>query len=93
MKILDVQHMEDCFDGSTTVAYCFDETWTKESIFRLKNMGKLEYFPDFPRPFFRLTGAGGLQIKGVQGENSCRVIFPNQGREALRQQFEDLFES
>lgn len=91
MIIVNIQPVEDCFDGSSVLGYSFDEPWTKESIFRLKAMGKLDYFPEFPRPFFRLRGDGGLQIKGVQGENSCRVIFPKNEKEALRRQFENLF--
>ncbi len=91
MKILEVKKVEDCFDGSTIYGYSFDEKWTRETIFQLKAMGELDYFPDFPRPFFRVRGKDGLQIKGVEGEDNCRAIYPQKQKEVRKQEFENLF--
>jgi len=91
VKIDAVSKLEDCFDGSIILGYQFDEAWTREWIFRLRSLGDLDYFSDFPRPFFRLRGPDGLQVKGVEGEDNCRAIFPKQGKETLRQAFEGLF--
>lgn len=83
--------LEDCFDGSSVVLYSFDGSWSRESIMSLKGLGELSYYPDFPRPFFRLVCRNGLQVKGVEGERQCRVIFPGDGREVIQKQFEDFF--
>lgn len=40
-------------------------------LLRLSALGELDYFADFPRPFFRIRAAGGLQLKGVEGW--CRL--------------------
>ncbi|MBN1346123.1 MAG: hypothetical protein JXQ73_25775 [Phycisphaerae bacterium] len=91
MRILEIKKVEDCFDGSSVYSYRFDVAWTRESIRRLDSLGELEYFPDFPRPFFRLLGSGGLQVKGVEGETSCRVIFPRKDMTEIKQAFEESF--
>jgi len=57
----------------------------------LKSLGNLDYFPDFPRPFFRVHTAAGFQIKGVQGDSACRAIFPRKDREQIRSGFETRF--
>lgn len=91
MKIACSKKVEDCFDGSMVFSYEFDGSWTYEEICRLNKIGKLEYFPDFPRPFFRLIAETGLQIKGVQDEKSCTVIFPKTDKEVVKSGFESNY--
>jgi hypothetical protein len=74
MRITSIERLEDCFDGSRVFRYEFDEPWTRPAILLLAALGALDYFPDFPRPFYRLRGAGGLQMKGVEGMRHCRLI-------------------
>jgi hypothetical protein len=92
VKITTAQKVEDCFDGSAVFVYRFDLPWTSGRVQALRALGELEYFPDFPRPFFRVRTPTGLQVKGVCGESSCRVIFPREGREAVRSAFERHFQ-
>jgi hypothetical protein len=90
MRIAAVEQLEDCFDGSRVYTYHFDQAWTRESIQRLSGCGELDYFPDFPRPFFRLRGTGGLQIKGVEGLAHCRVVLPPKYSQDFRLVLEEL---
>lgn len=83
--------VEDCFDGSAVYEYVFYETWDEAAAKALNRFGTLEYFADFPRPLFRVTGRGGLFIKGVTGNRQCRVVFPRNNRDALIDEFEDAF--
>ena len=78
MKITNRKRVEDCFDGSLVFEYYFEEPWCKNLIMSLSKIGKLHYFGDFPRPFFRMLHKGGLHIKGVEGQNKCRIVFPLQ---------------
>lgn len=91
MKIMEIKKIEDCFDGSSVYGYTFDEEWSREKIFRLGSLGMVEYFADFPRPFFRIRGENGLQIKGVDGETNCRIIFPQKRKEEIKTAFESQF--
>jgi len=91
MRIVETRKVEDCFDGSAVYAYRFDTPWTEREIRALGALGKLEFFPDFPRPLFRLLGEGGWQMKGVLGEDVCKAIYPRAGRESIRQRFEQEY--
>ncbi len=90
MRIVQVKKVEDCFDGSSVYRYWFDTPWTRDAIMGLKALGDLEYFADFPRPFFRVCGHRGLHVKGVEGEDNCQAIFPKQGKEEIQNEFGDL---
>jgi hypothetical protein len=74
MNIVEIKHVEDCFDGSFIKEILFDREITKEFILYLGNIGKLQYFPGFARPFFRID-AQGVALKGVENNNSMRVVL------------------
>ena len=88
MRIINVRKVEDCFDGSSVFSYESDVAWDERALDRLRRLGELEYFPHFPRPFFRLIGAGGMQVKGVLGDTTCRVILPRRDRDVIRDRLE-----
>jgi hypothetical protein len=71
-----IERLEDCFDGRTAYAFHFDAPWTHAAIQQIAGIGQLEYFADFPRPFYRLLGADGLQLKGVEGLQQRRAVAP-----------------
>jgi hypothetical protein len=91
VRIDEVTKLEDCFDGSAVFRYGFDRPWSREAIQELRVLGTLDFFPDFPRPFFRLRTAGGLQARGVEGERCCQVVLPASGREREKSAFEESF--
>lgn len=91
VRIVNVKKLEDCFDGSTIYSYEFDDVWTYKQIQSLEILGELSYYKDFPKPFFRVNVSGGMQIKGVEGENSCTVFFPKKGKEEMKEKLEMHF--
>ncbi len=91
MTIKDVKLVEDCFDGSSILRYWFDAAWTAQSIQALRPLGELEYFGDFPRPLFRLQTPDGAQIKGIEGDDNCQVVYPREGRSAIQERIEAQF--
>ena len=86
--------VEDCFDGSRIFEYQFDFAIDSVFIKKLGELGKLEYFKDFPRPFFRIITKKGNQFKGVEGEKNFKAIFTRsdleRGKEELEYRLEDL---
>lgn len=91
MRIVAIKKVEDCFDGSTIYAYTFSHAWSRESILALDQLGQLDFYPDFPRPFFRVRVNGGCQAKGVEAEQTCVVIYPETDKEAIKRTFEAHF--
>ena len=83
-------HMEACLDGSEIYTCGTDAPWRCEAIRCLARLGALDFYPEFPRPFFRVRIDGGIQMKGVEGEQTCQVVFPQEGREAKIAAFGEL---
>lgn len=91
MRMVRCDRVEDCFDGSSVWVCGFDQPWTEPGVRGLAALGRVEYFADFPRPFFRVLGEDGLQIKGVAGETTCRVVLPGGPPREARGRVERLF--
>ncbi len=91
MKIVGVKKINGWFNGHTVYRYAFDQPWTRDEIMGLCPLGDVDYFADYPRPLFLLFGAGGMQVKGIEGQDTCLAIFPNRG--LMKQVFEQRFES
>jgi len=82
LKLLETKDVEECIDGVVIKELLFDEPFDETFIRGLEALGKLEYFPHFPRPFFRVGQAGKFIIKGVQGNRTCQVFYINYSVEA-----------
>ncbi|HSV98988.1 MAG TPA: hypothetical protein VLI39_02375 [Sedimentisphaerales bacterium] len=74
MKIVDVKHIEDCFDGSYLHELLFDSEITRDFILGLRSAAEVQYYPDFARPFFKATVPGRFTLKGIEGNQTARVI-------------------
>ncbi|MEI6521703.1 MAG: hypothetical protein WCO98_16960 [bacterium] len=88
MQIIGTTVMEDCLKGTLTLLYQFDTPWTKTDILKLASLGQLDYFVDFPRPFFRFKSSEDVQMKGVEGDFTCRIIYPAGERDRIHAEFE-----
>ena len=75
MNLLRKEPVEGCLPSAPEYRYWFSRPWRRETIGRLRALGSLDYYADFPRPYFRVRLAEGIQIRGVDGEACCRVIF------------------
>ncbi|MBN1348748.1 hypothetical protein JXJ21_05000 [candidate division KSB1 bacterium] len=75
MKVLSATPIEDCFDGSFIKEFKLSQPITLDFITKLGDGNSLEYFPDFPLPFFRIEKKNVYQIKGVESNYTLRIIF------------------
>jgi hypothetical protein len=73
MKVIDVKHVEDCFDGSLIKELLLDTEISKELIFALGEGGDVQYFGHFARPFFKIHVKGLYDLKGIEGNRTMRV--------------------
>lgn len=90
MNDFESKKLEDCFDGSRVYEYRLMQSTIDEAFIKsLAALGQLEYFPKFPRPFFRVRSQDGLQLKGVQGEQTFQVILPDKGQQKRKERFEN----
>lgn len=81
--------LEDCLDGSWIYEYRLDSAITKAFVQGLGyTFDQVEYFADFPRPFFRMVKGEGIQAKGVVGEPTFQVVFSGQDRARRKESFD-----
>ena len=83
MKVVDVKHVEDCFDGSLIKELLLDSEITKELIFALGEGGTVQYFGHFARPFFKIRVEGLYDLKGIEGNRTMRVHLKSLERFAV----------
>ncbi len=88
MRIVNVRHIEDCFDGSFIKEILFDSIITKEFIFFLGEEGELQYLGKLKKPFFKIRVKGKYEFKGVQGNRTIRIILKNNPENSLKE-FQD----
>lgn len=87
MKLLRKERLENCLPSAPEYRYEFSAPWSPETIRRLGELGQLDYYSHFPRPFFRVRLREGAVIRGVEGDACCRVMFAADDA-LLRQQFD-----
>jgi hypothetical protein len=75
MNIIASRIIETCLDGTMNVEKKLDRPINKTFIDHLAALGNLEYFPQFSRPFFRITRPGTFIIKGVEGEDNFEIFM------------------
>lgn len=73
MKVTGSRILNSCLDGTVQVELVLDRAMDRPFIDHLASCGQLEYFPDFARPFFRITKPGTFIIKGIEGESTCEL--------------------
>lgn len=92
MKLINIKKLDDCFDGSIIFKYSFDDTINETVMKKLAGKGKLHYYPEFPRPFFKITTVDGVQLKGIIGDYDFEVMFPFTNKEEKKGNFDSLLE-
>jgi hypothetical protein len=77
MQIIDILHIEDCFDGSYIKEFVFDVAVNEDFILFLGQHGQLSYFKTFARPFYKIIFPSQTYLKGVQGNTTARAMLRN----------------
>ena len=92
MKPINIKKLEDCLDGSINFSYSFNIKVGEILMRKLAEGGKLQYFPDFPKPFFKIVTAEGIHIKGIIGDDNFEVLYPRTGRDEKKRDFDARLE-
>lgn len=73
MNVIDLKHVEDCFDGSLIYEVLFDANTSKAMILALAEGGDIQYFANFAKPFFKIRVKGLYDLKGIEGHSTMRL--------------------
>jgi hypothetical protein len=74
-RVTGTRAVEDCFDGTRVREFALDAVLDEAVMRRLAEGGELAYYPEFPRPYFRIRRRGAFVIQGVIGKTTFRVTF------------------
>ena len=75
MKVMEVRTIEDCFDQAMFRELVLDRPVSRDFIFHLGKYGDLEYFSEFPNPFFKVSSDARFTVKGIEGNNTLRLLL------------------
>jgi hypothetical protein len=84
MNIEEIKHLEDCFDGSFIKEIMLSEPISRDFILYLGQEGTLQYFATFARPFFKIVKQRHYELKGVEGDQSIRILLKDDPEETLQ---------
>ncbi|MBN1659063.1 MAG: hypothetical protein JXA93_11700 [Anaerolineae bacterium] len=75
VHVVDSQVLENCLDSSVVKEIWLSEPVGEMVMRRMARQGKLQFFPDFPRPYFRIDRSRTYVVQGVFDNTSVRVTF------------------
>ena len=91
-KVVEVRLIENCLDSSAVKELCLDTPLDEGIMKRVSSQGTLQYFPDFPRPYFRVDRSRTYVLQGVLGNRSFRVTFSPMAAESAEAELVALVE-
>lgn len=84
VRVKSVRDLENCLESAPVKEIDLDEELTEELMNRLAVQSRLQYFPHFPRPYFRIDKADSWTIQGILGNTTLRVtLTPRIGDEGV----------
>jgi hypothetical protein len=92
MALVGVKKLEDCLGGGMLYEYRFDRGVGEALMHRMASGGRLDYHPEFLLPFYKIITRDGLQVKGILGETSLEVVYPETDRDRKKEAFERILQ-
>lgn len=91
-RVVEIRLLENCLDSSAVKEFCLDSPLDETVMRQIARRGKLQYFPDFPRPYFRVDRSRTYVLQGVLGNRSFRVTFSPMAAEDAEEELRSLVE-
>ena len=88
MRLIEIKKVEDCFDGSVIFKYTFDKAVNEGLMKRIGEKGKVQYFPEFPKPFFKIITPQSIQVRGIVGDKDFEAVYPQTDKLLKKEAFE-----
>ncbi len=92
-RFLDLRELESCLSHSEAKEIALDEPVSVALMQRLACDGKLQYFPHFPRPYFRIDHPTDWLIQGIVGSPKLRIQLFGERRAMVLDRLRSLIEA
>lgn len=90
---VELRELESCLSSSEAKEVVLDEPVSVELMRRLATGGRLQHFPHFPRPYFRIDHPATWLIQGIVGSPKLRIQLFGEGRAASLARLRSLIET
>lgn len=74
-RVIEIRELEDCFDGSFMKEVEIDEPLSEKIMHRMAQDANLDYYQNFPRPYFRIEKNGVFVVQGIIGNRIFRATL------------------
>ena len=92
MKIIKVTDLEYCLNGPYIKELTFDSEIKDNFIYYLGELGELEYYPNFAKPFYNIEHQFEFILKGIKGKNTTKIILCRKDIDYHFKKFKKLIE-
>ncbi len=89
MIAIKTKKIDGCLEGTNVKDILLSDAISQEFIEKIAILGKLIFYEDLQKPFFKVIVKGKYTIKGSIGNKSIRVVLP---KEDNPQYFQDLID-
>ncbi|MFP4528663.1 MAG: hypothetical protein ACLFQX_08950 [Candidatus Kapaibacterium sp.] len=93
MKVIGNKEIKGCLEGTNVRDWLLDGPITHEFIYYLGELGKLIYNDKLPKPFFKLIIRGKMTVKGAEGNQSIRLVLPEDPQSAALNELKEHIEN
>lgn len=88
MRLIEIKKLEDCIDGGVIFRYSFEKEVNEALMRRIGEKGKVQYFPEFPKPFFKIITPESIQVRGIVGDKDFEAVYPQTHKWEKKEAFE-----
>jgi hypothetical protein len=82
-RVVSIRVLDGCLDSVATRELELDAPLDEATMRLLSSDANLQYFPHFPRPYFRIDKPRGWVLQGVLGDRTFRAtLSPAAGADA-----------
>jgi hypothetical protein len=95
MIVAQIKKIEDCLASKNVWDLYLNNIIDEQFVSKLGSLGELNMYQLKPKPFFKIIVRGKYTFKGSVGNNSLRLILPDNAsvevRESVVRIFNELF--
>lgn len=92
MEIIRITNLEYCLNGPYIKELTFDTCIQDDFIYYLGELGELEYYSHFVKPFYKVECPLEFILKGIKGKNDAKIILCRKNIDYHLEKFKVLVE-
>jgi hypothetical protein len=92
VRVSAIRDLENCLESAPVKEFELDGKICEDLMRRMAVDARLQYFPHFPRPYFRIDRNNAWAIQGIIGNTTLRVTLTPAAAENAEERLRCLIE-